>query len=153
MCDYSVVAERSRLAVEGEELVAYRFASGSIGLVSPDDATHHARESGWRAWFSPRVSPCAVCVPPGARLLLWDLPERIQQLAGVGPAEMVTMVQATYLEGRHRDGVLFRNHQQVLLQRLSEGQRLTVISLSSEEPSEPEPAVRYEPAPELSSRT
>jgi len=35
MCDYSLMHYPNRLAVEGEELMAYRFPSGSIGLASP----------------------------------------------------------------------------------------------------------------------
>ena len=34
MCDYSLAGLRTRLAVEGEELVVYRFPTGSIGLTS-----------------------------------------------------------------------------------------------------------------------
>ena len=134
MCDYSVVASRTRLAVEGEELVACRFASGSIGLTSSDELERRQSTSFWRSLFGSRTEPCAVCIPPGAKLLLWDLPQQLQMALGVGPAEMVTMVQTSFLEGHHRDGVLFRNHQQILLQRLTEGQRITVIALSSEEP-------------------
>jgi hypothetical protein len=37
MCDYSLMMVRSRLAVEGEELVAHRFQSGTVGLVSCAD--------------------------------------------------------------------------------------------------------------------
>ena len=32
MCDYSLATLQTRLAVEGEELVVYRFPTGSIGL-------------------------------------------------------------------------------------------------------------------------
>ena len=35
MCDYSLYEFPNRLAREGEELVTYRFPSGSMGLVSP----------------------------------------------------------------------------------------------------------------------
>jgi hypothetical protein len=34
MCDYSLMMVRSRLAVEGEGLVAHKFQSGSVRLVS-----------------------------------------------------------------------------------------------------------------------
>ncbi len=34
MCDYSLFEYPNRLAVEGEELVTYRFQSRSLGLVS-----------------------------------------------------------------------------------------------------------------------
>src|ERR1035438_785449 len=35
MCDYSLYEFPNRLAREGEELVTYRFPSGSMGLASP----------------------------------------------------------------------------------------------------------------------
>jgi hypothetical protein len=35
------------------------------------------------------------------------------------------------MEGRHRDGVQFKNKQETLLQHLVEGQRVDVVSLSS----------------------
>jgi len=37
MCDYSLMAVPNRLAQEGEELVAHRFPTGSLGLASPAD--------------------------------------------------------------------------------------------------------------------
>jgi len=37
MCDYSLMAVPNRLAREGEELVAHRFPTGSLGLASPAD--------------------------------------------------------------------------------------------------------------------
>ena len=37
MCDYSLMAIPNRLAEEGEDLVAHRFPTGSVGLASPRD--------------------------------------------------------------------------------------------------------------------
>lgn len=37
MCDYSLMVVRNRLAIEGEELVAHGFQSGTTGLVSCSD--------------------------------------------------------------------------------------------------------------------
>ncbi|HEX5081775.1 MAG TPA: hypothetical protein VFY40_07010, partial [Blastocatellia bacterium] len=37
----------------------------------------------------------AVCIPPGARLSLQDLPERLQREFDVGPNEEVTFTQLT----------------------------------------------------------
>ena len=34
MCDYSLCGIPNRLAVESEELVVYRFSTGSIGMAS-----------------------------------------------------------------------------------------------------------------------
>ena len=133
MCDYSLVALRNRLAVEGEELITYRFPTGSIGLTSPAEPGTCKKESrGWPTRFDPREVPCAVCIPPGARLLLRDIPERLQQQLGVGAAEEVVFIQTSAEEFRHRDGIRFRNGQEILLQLLAEAQRAEVLSLSAE---------------------
>jgi len=134
MCDYSLAAIETRLAVEDEHLSVYRFPSGSIGLTSPAELERCKPElRGWRSWFNPRQAPCAVCIPPGARLMLLDIPKRLQQQLGVGPTEEVVFIQTGLAAGRHRDGIRFRNHQDVLLQHLAEGQRVVVLSLSLEE--------------------
>jgi hypothetical protein len=138
MCDYSLAAMQTRLAVEGEELSVYRFPSGSLGLTSPAELERCKPElRGWRSWFSPRQAPCAVCIPPGARLLLFDIPKRLQQQRGIGPSEQVTFIQTNATPGRHRDGVRFGNNQEILLQHLAEGQRVVVLSLSSSEDEAP----------------
>ena len=57
MCDYSLMAVPNRLAREGEELVAHRFPTGSLGLASPMDLKRAAdaplpsRKNFWRASF------------------------------------------------------------------------------------------------------
>jgi hypothetical protein len=84
MCDYSLAHFRSRLAVEGEPLVVHRFPSGSRGLASLDPGLKE---------LVFRCSTTAVCVPPGARLLLRDIPKSLQPLLGVGEVEEVTFVQ------------------------------------------------------------
>jgi hypothetical protein len=137
MCDYSLGALRTRLAVEGEALITYRFPTGSLGLTSPAELETHKKElRGWRAWFNPREVPCAACIPPGARLLLRDIPGRIQAQLAVGDTEEVVFIQTSAEEWTHRDGLRFKNGQQILLQRLDENQRVDVLSLSSEAPSE-----------------
>ena len=134
MCDYSLAAMQTRLAIEGEELSVYRFPSGSLGLTSPAELERCKPElRGWRSWFNPRQAPCAVCIPPGARLLLFDIPKRLQQQRGLGPSEQVAFIQTNATPGRHRDGVRFRNNQEILLQHLAEGQRVVVLSLASQE--------------------
>jgi hypothetical protein len=132
MCDYSLAALRTRLAIEGEELITYRFPTGTLGLTSPVELGRYKQElRGWRSWFNPREVPCAVCIPPYARLLLRDIPERLQRELGVRTAEEVVLIQMSDMPGRHRDGVRFKNNQEVLLQHLAEGQRADVLSLSS----------------------
>ena len=131
MCDYSLAGLRTRLAVEGEELVLYRFPTGSLGLTSPAELEAHRKEfRGWQSWFDPREVPCAVCIPPGARLLLRDIPDHLQKHLGVGVVENVVFTQRSSESGRHRDGLRFKNGQEILLQRLTERQRAAVLSLS-----------------------
>jgi hypothetical protein len=130
MCDYSLAGFKTRLAVEGEELVVYRFPTGSIGLTSPDDLANCRREvCGWWSRLAMRDFPCAVCVPPGTRLLLCDIPKRLQMRLGLGAVEEVTFVQKDFLLRGHRDAVRFRNNQEILLQHLVEDQRVRVILL------------------------
>jgi hypothetical protein len=137
MCDYSLGGIRTRLAVEGEELVIHRFQTGSLGLASPAELEALQHEvSGWRSAFNTANSVCAVCIPPGARLVLRDIPQRLQSQLGLGEIEQVTFIQKDVPEFRHRDAVRFQNNQEILLQRLSQGQRAIVRSLSLEE--EPE---------------
>jgi hypothetical protein len=94
MCDYSLTGLRTRLAVEGEELVLYRFPTGSIGLTSPAELEAHRKEfRGWQRRFDPREVPCAVCIPPGACLLLHDIPDHLQKQLGVGVVENVVFTQ------------------------------------------------------------
>jgi len=141
MCDYSLMAVPNRLAREGEELVAHRFPTGSLGLASPKDLKCAAdppaprRQSFWRAakeFFNPpKTKPvAAVCIPPGARLELQDIPARLQHDLGVGPVEPVTFTQISAAVNSYRDAVRFLNGREVRLQDLREGQRVRVLDLS-----------------------
>jgi hypothetical protein len=121
MCDYSLASIPNRLAVEGEQLVTFRFITGSIGLISGDAPL-------WRLWFKQPPAVC-VCVPPGARLLLRDIPKDLQRQLDVQATEEVAFVQLSAEEYRYRDAVRFRNGRVVLLQRLKCGQRVKVLSL------------------------
>ena len=108
MCDYSLASVPNRLAVEDEQLVTFRFFTGSMGLRSGD--THQRR-----SWFTPAV---CVCVPPGARLLLRDISANLQRELDVQATEEVTFVQLSAEAYQYRDAVRFRNGREVLLQRL-----------------------------------
>lgn len=139
MCDYSLAALRSRLASQGEGLVIYRFPTGSLGLTTPAELEMHTPEfHGWWSSFDPSQVPCAICIPHGASLSLCDIPERLQHKLGIGAQEDVTFVQLSADVGRHRDGVRFRNGQEILLQRLAEGQRARVIALASVTEEQPD---------------
>ena len=141
MCDYSLMAVPNRLAREGEDLVAHRFPTGSLGLASPADLKHAtepprpAQKTFWRRiaefFDPPRMEPVpAVCIPPGARLRVEDISARLQQELGVGPVEEVTFTQITAAVNSYRDAVRFRNGREVRLQELREGQRVKVLDLS-----------------------
>lgn len=144
MCDYSLMALPNRLAVCGDELVVHRFELGSLGLASASELSNLSKAKEVPAnfsfferlknWFYPPASAqcTAVCIPPGARLLLRDIPEKVQQTACLSsPVQEVTFTQIG--TAGFRDAVRFCNGTEVLLQRLSEGQRVRVLSLSSEE--------------------
>jgi hypothetical protein len=144
MCDYSLMNVPNRLAREGEELVAHRFASGSMGLASYADLHANIDPSApsKRTFWSmvkqileaPTASQVpAVCIPPGARLMLRDIPEQMQHEHGIGAAEEVAFTQLTAASHRYRDAVRFRNGQEVLLQWLREGQRVRVLALGPED--------------------
>jgi hypothetical protein len=144
MCDYSLMAVPNRLAREGEELVAHRFPTGSLGLASPADIKRFAdppapvRRSFWcavKTFFNPpKTDPVpAVCIPPGARLRLQDIPSRLQHDLSVGPVEDVTFTQISAAVNSYRDAVRFPNGREVRLQELREGQRVTVLDLSGAE--------------------
>lgn len=154
MCDYSLMGVPNRLAVEGEQLVMHRFPTGSLGLASPQDLepAKPPREqcrSVWarlRLFLNPPVKPPvpAVCIPPGARLVMDDIPRALQRGLKVSPIELVTFTQITppsgsvfsqfAASGSYRDAVRFRHGVEVRLQELREGQRMWVMDLSAVEP-------------------
>jgi hypothetical protein len=156
MCDYSLHVYPNRLAADGEELVLHRFGRVSIGLASPSDlrpiitasSCDPTSKKSWswtaiKEWFlanSPQGQPDkrtpAVCVPPGARLLLKDIPKGLQRELGVGQVEEVKFVEISAEVNTYRDAVHFKNGRQLLLQALREGQRVTVLSLTPEEVGE-----------------
>jgi hypothetical protein len=144
MCDYSLHTFPNRLATDGEELVVHRFAAGSLGLASPADLAPVVSASGpanfwsWsrvKQWFRGQSSAWdaqnrvpAVCVPPGARLIVRDIPKSLQRELCVGEIEEVEFVETTTQVNTYRDAVRFHNCRQILLQELREGQRVRVVS-------------------------
>src|SRR6266568_7397685 len=104
MCDYSLGEIRNRLAVEGEELIVHRFPTHSIGLASPADLRPKSGPSArdqnlWQRiknLFAPAFdchNAPAVCIPPGACLILKGIPLDLQRKWGVGEEESVLFVQ------------------------------------------------------------
>jgi hypothetical protein len=124
MCDYSLAGLPNRLAAEGEQLVVHRFSMGARGLAP--------LRPGLKQLLFPASTP-AVCVPPGARLLLQDIPVYLQQRLAVGEVEEVIFVQQSAEAFRYRDAVRFANGREILLQTLRCGQRVDVLTLSAAE--------------------
>jgi hypothetical protein len=143
MCDYSLMAVPNRLAHEGEELVAYRFPTGSLGLASPIDIQQSicsapVAKSFWtnvKEFFNPpKLAPVpAVCIPPGARLQLRGISPRLQSELKIGPVEDVTFTQLTAAPNSYRDAIRFANGRQLRLQELREGLAVKVLDLSMAE--------------------
>jgi len=122
----------NRLAREGEDLVVHKFWTGSRGLTpsvtNTDTQMLFGVVKGLFGNLEPE--PVAVCIPPGARLLLSDIAEDVQNSFAVGAREEVTFTQLTATPNMYRDAVRFANGCEILLQRLNEGQRVRVLQLS-----------------------
>lgn len=149
MCDYSLHAIRNRLASDGERLIVHRFETGSIGLAADrseiEPRPPERKQGFWRKLFmigaeSDRPD-CAVCIPPGARLILHNIPSSLQREFGISETEHVTFTQLSADENAYRDGVRFSSGRCVLLQRLETGQKVTVVTLSNAEETPAEPVL------------
>jgi hypothetical protein len=144
MCDYSLCGIPNRLAVEGEELVVYRFSTGSIGMASRADLRiceqikkAVPRQTLWqavKAFFeqpSQVATPPAVCIPPGAHLMVGNIPEDLQRRFRIRQEETVVFTQISSEFNSYRDAIRFRGDCQVRLQDLREGMPVQVLSLES----------------------
>jgi hypothetical protein len=131
----------NRLANQGEELVIHRFPTGSLGFASPADLCTgkqpQTKLEGVWSMLRKLLNPLpkaeavpAVCIPPGARLMLRDIPTRVQREFGIGATEEVTVTQLSASEYAYRDAIRFKNGREVLLQKLCEGWRAKVLDLS-----------------------
>lgn len=121
MCDYSLAHLKNRHAQRGEELVTMTTSNDSVGLCSPRDRN------------------VAVCLPPGATLLVENIPVPVRMQLGVSQTEFGTFDQFDMAENHHRDGVRFPNGKQILIQQLK-GIRVTVLSLDASTERQPAPA-------------
>ena len=134
MCDYSLMGVPNRLAREGEDLVVYEFRTGSRGLTPCTSVTNTDTRVRYgvvqRLFGNLEPERMAVCIPPGARLLLSDIAEDVQNSCAVGASEEVIFTQLTAMTNTYRDAVRFTNGREILLQRLNKGQRVRVLQLS-----------------------
>jgi hypothetical protein len=145
MCDYSLHAYANRLAQEGEELILTRFPNGSAGFTSEleyrcrqQTKACPASQSLWqniRSFCRELVAGkqeaplTAVCVPPGARLRLSGITKSMQNDLGVSDTEEVTFTQLGWEAYTYRDAVRFNNGRELLIFRLPEHQRASVLSM------------------------
>lgn len=143
MCDYSLCGLPSRLAVEGEELVVHRFRTGSKGLAPPAElcaaepgAKGSRGENLWRriqdmvhTLVQDSVNPTVVCMPPGAQLIVTGIPAEMQRELNIEAAECASFIQTSASVYQYRDALRFSNGREVLLQNLTEGVRVCVVSL------------------------
>ena len=143
MCDYSLMALPNRLAVCGEELVVHKFELGSVGLASAADVRgcqekQEVPARGFLAKLKRSLFPAvpeqcpAVCVPPGARLLVRDIASPLQKELSL-ESSMQEVVFTQLATVGFRDAIRFPNGLELLMQRLTEGQRVRVLTLSPEE--------------------
>ncbi len=109
MCDYSLEVYRARPAREGELYVTQRFASGTVGLVSPGD------------------SGTAVCVPADSRVRLIGIDEAMRRKLALGRCEEALFVRLH--PSPHRDGIRFANGAETSLQSLAEGVWIALMAL------------------------
>ena len=133
MCDYSLMGVPNRLANEGEDLVVYRFPTGSRGLTPSDDhAPEMSRFRSMVRWLfeDAKSDRVAVCIPPGARLRLTGIPDVMQKSLNINANEEVTFTQLTAAANSYRDAIRFNNGCEVLLQKLKDGQPVKVLQLA-----------------------
>jgi hypothetical protein len=143
MCDYSLCGLPNRLAVDGEDLVVHKFPTLSMGLASPTDLQVQqpvkepvSDRSLWtriKHLFEPDAEPAvpvAVCIPPGARLILKGIPADMQSRYHIQAEESVVFVQTSANPNTYRDAIQFHSGRQVLLQDLREGMGIEVLSLA-----------------------
>ena len=154
MCDYSPYTTQTRLPEDGEELVLHTFETGTLGFAPASDLLN--LQSGMRSqpdgfwasikqflWARRSTRLPAVCIPPGTRLLLGDLPRTVQASLCIAPSEVVVFTELSNRSYSYRDALLLPNGTRVLLQDLPEGLHAIVLSTSSQPSAKPEHAELY----------
>jgi hypothetical protein len=125
MCDYSLHSVRTRPAKVGEKLVTYNFGTGTRGFAAPEDAS------------------VAVCVLPGTELA-FEAPVKYQSTlmfrANTGHTVAIFRQINEGAPHIHHDALELPDGEIVLLTRLCEGQRATVLTL----PTQPKSAAEAE---------
>jgi hypothetical protein len=125
MCDYSLHSVRTRPAKVGEKLVTYNFGTGTRGFAASEDAS------------------TAVCVLPGTELAFETAIQYQTTLMFRGNTGHTLAIFRQINKGAphtHHDALEFPDGEIVLLTRLCEGQRATVLTL----PTQPKSAAEAE---------
>jgi hypothetical protein len=117
MCDYSLHSVRTRPAKVGEELITYNFGTGTRGFAAPEDCS------------------VAVCLLPGTELA-FEAPIKYQTTlmfrANTGHTVAIFRQIDKGAPHIHHDALEFPDGEIVLLTRLCEGQRATVLTLPTQ---------------------
>src|SRR5262249_11380513 len=117
MCDYSLHSVRTRPAKVGEKLVTYNFGTGTRGFAAPEDCS------------------VAVCVLPGTELA-FETPVKYQTtlMFRTNTGHTVAIFRQINKGPPHtnHDALEFPDGEVVLLTRLCEGQRATVLTLPTQ---------------------
>lgn len=150
MCDYSLYSNETRLAEDGEELVLHKFTTGTLGFISASDlaqAEAQAKtepEGFWpslKALFLPpqeqKMRVPVICIPPGARLLLGDVPPKVQASLCIGSSEIAVFTEVSSRSYSYRDALLLPNGTRVLLQDLPPCLHAMVLSTAAEAAAAP----------------
>ena len=121
MCDYSLHSVRTRPAKVGEKLVTNNFGTGTRGFAAPEDCS------------------VAVCVLPGTELA-FETPVKYRTtfMFRVNSGHTVAIFREINkgVPHIHHDALEFPDGEIVLLTRLYEGQKATVLTL----PTQPKPS-------------
>jgi hypothetical protein len=125
MCDYSLHSVQTRPAKVGEKLVTHDFGTGTRGFAAPEDCS------------------VAVCILPGTELA-FEKPVKYQTTfmlrANTAPTVAIFRRINKGALHIHHDALEFPGGEIVLLTRLYEGQKATVLTL----PTQPKIAAEAE---------
>jgi hypothetical protein len=117
MCDYSLHSVRTRPAKVGEKLVTHNFGTGTRGFAAPADCS------------------VAVCLLPGTELA-FETPIKYQTTlmfrANTGHTLAIFRQINKDASHLHHDALEFPDGKIVLLTRLCEGQKVTVLTLPTQ---------------------
>lgn len=117
MCDYSLHSVRTRPAKVGEKLVTHNFGTGTRGFAAPEDCA------------------VAICILPGTELA-FEKPVEYRTIlrlrANTGHTVAIfRQINKSALYMNH-DALEFPGGEIVLLTRLYEGQKATVLTLPTQ---------------------